>query len=266
MHLTHLHLPGLTRYPHASMIQEHLVRQLLDHKARARVARSPPPPPPPTILTAEFHPVYTLGRRDHQLPPPHLLAHPDPDPQPPPPHPLAHPDPQLPPPPHPLTHPHPAADVHTSQRGGQTTFHGPGQLVAYAILDLQRHGLSARSHVRLLEQAVVAVLAGAPYGLRTGTLARWPGVWTAGVAGEGEGETRRKIASVGVHLRRHVASHGVAVNLETDLRWFEGVVALVAEMASRLAGVDEVRRVEVEDVLSGMDEAARSRYRLSMDG
>lgn len=105
------------------------------------------------------------------------------------------------------------AEFGEARRGGQTTFHGPGQLVAYAVVDLKRHGVSPRGYVRLLEEAVVGTCA--RYGIRGFTTGN-PGVWTS--------ETR-KIAAVGVHLRRNVTSHGVGVNVGTELWWFGRIVA-----------------------------------------
>lgn len=111
-------------------------------------------------------------------------------------------------------------EVWPTQRGGQTTFHGPGQLVFYPILDLKAHyplwpkGLSPRCYVNLLEQTTINTLA--RWGF-TGIRTENPGVW------EEEGE--RKIAALGVHLRRNITSYGVGLNVTTDLRYFDRIVA-----------------------------------------
>src|SRR5689334_13189483 len=127
MRLQHLHLPGLTRYAHASSLQSHLVRALLTSKSNPNFHV-----PSPIILTAEFHPVYTTGRRDAGTLTPAQEA-------------------QL------RCDGH--AEVFEAARGGQTTFHGPGQLVAYPILDLRRHGMSPRCYVHALEEALIKTCA-----------------------------------------------------------------------------------------------------------
>lgn len=97
-------------------------------------------------------------------------------------------------------------------RGGDITFHGPGQLVAYPIVEL-RDPLDLRRYVRTLEAAVIAA-AGA-FGVEAGRVDGLAGVWVAG---------DRKLAAVGVRVRRGVTTHGLALNVNTDLRWFDEVV------------------------------------------
>lgn len=147
MILRHLHLPPLTHYTHAAKVQSQLVARLLAHKA----SPSSTPPPDPTVITAEFHPVYTCGRREIGTVTPKQLKH--------------------------LTSPtsHGRAEFHEALRGGQTTFHGPGQLVAYPILDLRRHQLTARCYVHFLEDCVMKTCA--VYGVQTQRTEN-PGVWT----------------------------------------------------------------------------------------
>ncbi|KAL9006666.1 MAG: hypothetical protein Q9188_000540, partial [Gyalolechia gomerana] len=161
------------------------------------------------------------------------------------------------------------AEHYPSLRGGQTTFHGPGQLTAYLILNLRSHDLTARSYVQFLEDSVIATCA--RFGVK-GYGTENPGVWTL------EG---RKLASVGVHLRRYVSSFGVGVNVSTELRWFESIVmcglvgkratsfeaegiggrsveevgeVLAEVMAGVLCGVEGVREVGEEEVMKAMDE------------
>ena len=108
-------------------------------------------------------------------------------------------------------------DVVEVERGGDVTFHGPGQLVGYPIFDL--HGPPYRQdlhwYLRTLEDALIAALAelGIPAERRTG----YTGVWT----GAGGG---RKIASIGVHVKQWVTWHGFALNVTTDLAQFERIV------------------------------------------
>jgi lipoyl(octanoyl) transferase len=107
--------------------------------------------------------------------------------------------------------------VYRSGRGGQYTYHGPGQRIAYVLLDLNRHGRDVRCHVWRLEEWMIRTLAS--FGLlgerRTGRV----GVWIAAAPG---GEA--KIAAIGVRVRRWVSYHGVALNVSPDLDQFRGIV------------------------------------------
>jgi lipoyl(octanoyl) transferase len=106
--------------------------------------------------------------------------------------------------------------VHRTGRGGQHTYHGPGQLVAYVLLDLNRRGRDVRRHVRSLEAWVIAALAG--YGVKGETRDGRPGIWVR------NGSRDEKIAAIGVRVRRWVTYHGVAINICPDLSHFEGIV------------------------------------------
>jgi lipoyl(octanoyl) transferase len=97
-------------------------------------------------------------------------------------------------------------------RGGDVTFHGPGQLVAYPIVEL-RDPLDLRRYVRTLEAAIIAT--SARFGVGAGRLDGLTGVWVEGA---------RKLAAIGVRVRRGVTTHGLALNVNTDLRWFAEMV------------------------------------------
>lgn len=118
--------------------------------------------------------------------------------------------------------------VFETDRGGDVTFHGPGQIVGYPILQLEGSRRDVRRYVRDLEEVVIRVLASR--GIVGRREARWPGVWV------GEGEKVRKVAAVGVHLSRWVTSHGFALNVSTDLSWFD----LIIPCGIRGAGVSSV--------------------------
>jgi len=94
--------------------------------------------------------------------------------------------------------------VIATDRGGQVTYHGPGQLVAYLLLDLPRAGISVKRLVQLLEQAVVDLLAG--YGIESSARPYAPGVYVEGA----------KIAAVGLRIRRGCSLHGLALNVDLD--------------------------------------------------
>src|SRR5271166_4845894 len=106
--------------------------------------------------------------------------------------------------------------VYASGRGGQYTYHGPGQLVAYVMLDLNRRGRDVRRHVHGLEAWVIAALAG--YGIKGERRDGRPGIWVR------NGSRDEKIAAIGVRVRRWVTFHGVAVNICPDLSHFGGIV------------------------------------------
>jgi len=98
-----------------------------------------------------------------------------------------------------------------TDRGGQVTYHGPGQLVAYLLLDLQRAGLGIRQVVCALEDAVIALVAA--HGIRASARREAPGVYVAGA----------KLASVGLRVRRGCTYHGLALNVALDLSPFAGI-------------------------------------------
>lgn len=110
--------------------------------------------------------------------------------------------------------------VHRTGRGGQFTYHGPGQRVAYVMLDLNRRGRDVRAFVRGLEGWIIGALdrLGVPAGVREGRV----GVW---VERKGAGWAREdKIAAIGVKVRRWVSFHGVSLNVDPDLDHFSGIV------------------------------------------
>lgn len=110
--------------------------------------------------------------------------------------------------------------VHRTGRGGQFTYHGPGQRVAYVMLDLNRRGKDVRGFVRGLEQWIIGALGefGVEADVRDGRV----GVW---VERKGPGWSREdKIAAIGVKVRKWVSFHGISLNVEPDLDHFGGIV------------------------------------------
>src|ERR1017187_6392776 len=101
---------------------------------------------------------------------------------------------------------------HATDRGGDVTYHGPGQLVGYPILDLRDWKRDVGAYVRAVEETIIATLA--DYGIAAGRISKLTGVWVDG----------RKIAAIGVHLSRWVTSHGFALNVSTDLSYFQYIV------------------------------------------
>ncbi|MYN13982.1 lipoyl(octanoyl) transferase LipB [Pusillimonas sp. TS35] len=108
-------------------------------------------------------------------------------------------------------------DVVHTDRGGQVTYHGPGQVVAYCLVDLRRHGLFVKEYVALLEDVLIAYLdsAGVPGACRK---AGAPGVYVPGEGGE-----LAKIAALGIKVRNGCTYHGLALNVDMDLSPFLGI-------------------------------------------
>ncbi|HUU12922.1 MAG TPA: lipoyl(octanoyl) transferase LipB [Terriglobia bacterium] len=103
-------------------------------------------------------------------------------------------------------------EVFETDRGGDITYHGPGQLVGYPILDLTTHRRDLTWYVRSLEEVLIGVAA--DLGVRAARLAGAPGVWVE----------NEKLAALGVHVSRWVTSHGFALNVNTDLSHFDWIV------------------------------------------
>ena len=115
--------------------------------------------------------------------------------------------------------------VFAAGRGGQYTYHGPGQRVAYAMLDLNTRGRDVRQFVRALEDWIIATLA--EFNVVGERRAGRVGVWVVrhDRAPNADGSPREdKIAAIGVKLRRWVSFHGISINLEPNLRHFDGIV------------------------------------------
>jgi lipoyl(octanoyl) transferase len=104
------------------------------------------------------------------------------------------------------------AEVIESDRGGDVTYHGPGQLVAYPILDLRRRNLGAADYVRLLEETMIR--ASAVFGVEAQRVPGRPGVW----AGES------KLGAIGVRVQGGVTTHGLALNIDPDIARFDAIV------------------------------------------
>lgn len=131
------------------------------------------------------------------------------------------------------------------ERGGQVTYHGPGQLVGYLMLDLRRLGLGVRELVTAMEQSLVEVLAS--YGVEAAPKADAPGVYVDGA----------KIASLGLRVRRGCSFHGLALNVDMDMQPFQRInpcgysglrMTQLSELVAEPVGIDEVAR-RLEQVL-----------------
>ena len=131
-------------------------------------------------------------------------------------------------------------EVVATDRGGKSTFHAPGQLVCYPIVDLHRHGKDVKKYVRDLEEALIRTLT--PLGLEATRIDGLTGVWLE--------RPPRKIASIGVHISRWITTHGYALNVDLDPAPFtEWITACGLEDAAFTTIARELERdVSVDDV------------------
>jgi lipoyl(octanoyl) transferase len=170
--LCHVEQLGLIGYAEALQLQQELVAQ-----RKAKLI-------PDTLLLLEHPHVYTLGRnasREHLLFSKKKLG-------------------TL------------KAQVCETDRGGDVTYHGPGQLVGYPIFDLTQHRRDVSWYMRSLEEVFIGVAR--DYDIQAGRLAGAPGVWIG----------NEKLVAMGVHLSRWITSHGFALNVNTDLSYFDWIV------------------------------------------
>lgn len=131
-------------------------------------------------------------------------------------------------------------EVYETDRGGDVTYHGPGQLVSYPILNLRMLGIGAKDYICCLEKAVIRVLS--DYGIEAATRTGYPGVWAGA----------EKIASVGVSISRGVTMHGTALNVSTDINYFSLIVP---------CGIDGVRMTSVLKLTGGSPELSDAAVR-----
>ncbi len=148
-------------------------------------------------------------------------------------------------------------EVIETNRGGKSTFHGPGQLVCYPILDLNRHGKDLKRYVRELEQAIIGTVA--PFGLEAMPIEGLTGVWLD--------RPPRKLASIGVHVSRWVTTHGYALNVDLDPAPFtEWITACGLEDAQFTTMAQELGRpIGVEDVRPAAIAAIADVFELQLD-
>ena len=170
---------------------------------------------PETVIFLEHRPVITLGRRADAAAELHVPSGAD-------------------------------VEIVETDRGGKSTYHGPGQLVCYPILDLTRHGTDVKRYCRDLEEALIRTLA--PFGLEATCIEGLTGIWLE--------RPPRKIASIGVHVAKWITTHGYALNVDLDpapfTQWItacgleDAQFTTIARELGRPVAVDEVRPVAAE--------------------
>jgi lipoate-protein ligase B len=177
--------------------------------------------PQDLLLLVEHPPVVTLGRSSKQK---HLVASPE-------------------------FLQSKGVELFEVERGGDVTFHGPGQLVGYPIIDLKRHRQDLHWYLRKIEEALISSLD--DYGIPGERNTAYTGVWTRG----------KKIASIGVHARDWVTWHGFALNVTTDLSYFDlivpcGIDGVVMTSIARELGSDDISMQDVRDRVTARFAAA----------
>ncbi len=211
---------GTLDYKTAWDYQEQLFGEIVALKVRNRAAAEGDPLPTPNYLLFCQHPhVYTLGKSGK---PEHLLLSGD----------------QL---------ERVGASFYPINRGGDITYHGPGQLVGYPILDLDNFFTDIHKYMRLLEEAVILTLA--DYDLDAGRIPGLTGVWLD----HQRQEHPRKICAMGVKSSRWVTMHGFALNVNTDLSYFGHIIPCgIADKAVTSMAAELGREVPLESVETRM--------------
>ncbi len=134
--------------------------------------------------------------------------------------------------------------LHITGRGGKITYHGPGQRVAYVMIDLRRRGIDVRAFVRGLEMWVIAALAG--FGIHAVRRAGRVGIWVPRADGRDD-----KIAAIGIRIRQGVSFHGIAVNVNPDLAHYAPIVPC----GIRGHGITSLAALGVDADLAAVDRA-----------
>jgi len=141
-------------------------------------------------------------------------------------------------------------EFHATDRGGDITYHGPGQIVGYPILDLADHRRDIRWYVEQLEETMIR--ATRDFGIEAQRVPGKHGIWVG--SADGTAAAEEKLAALGVHLSRWVTSHGFAYNVSTDLRYFDLIVP---------CGIQDARATSLERILGRDVETAEAKARLS---
>lgn len=139
--------------------------------------------------------------------------------------------------------------VHKIGRGGELTYHGPGQRVVYFMLDLNKRGRDVRGFVHKLEALIIAALA--DFGVKSEMRDDRIGVWVVNPDG-----SENKIAAIGVRVRKWISFHGIAINVETDLSHYGGIVPC----GIRDHGVTSLTELGIGASMSDLDQALQSAF------
>ena len=181
---------GLVGYKHAWDLQEKIFASIVSEKIRLRTAENTIDKPENYLFFCEHNPVYTLGKSGQMS---NLLLK----------------EAEL---------ENRNIDFYKINRGGDITFHGPGQIVGYPIIDLDQFFTDIHKYLRYLEEAVILTIA--EYGIEGGRIPGLTGVWLDA----DDVSKSRKICALGVKCSRWVTMHGFAFNINTDLTYFDHII------------------------------------------
>lgn len=210
----HFQYLGLIDYKEAWDYQERLFRETVDQKIRIRNGESDEPTKN-YLLFCEHPHVYTLGKSGDKS---HLLLNED-----------SLRDNQ--------------ASFYEINRGGDITYHGPGQLVVYPIFDLDHFFSDIHKYLRFLEESVIQTLQ--EYGIKAGRVDGLTGVWV-----DGDQPTARKICAIGVKSSRWVTMHGIGFNINSDLSYFSHIIPCGIQDKSVTSLAQELgREVPMDEVI-----------------
>jgi lipoyl(octanoyl) transferase len=149
--------------------------------------------------------------------------------------------------------------VHWTGRGGQLTYHGPGQRVAYLMLDLRKRGADLRAYVSGLEDWIIAALA--ELGIRGERRAGRIGIWVAQPDGRED-----KIAAVGVRIRHWITYHGISINVAPDLAHYDGIVPCgIRATEQEPFGVTSLQKLGSDATMRDLDEALRRTFDAALE-
>ena len=190
-----------------------LKRQEEEFKKRIVFRKRKEPLPEDIVFFVEHQPVYTLGRHADDR---HLLL----------------PEAML---------KEKGIETMRIERGGDITYHGPGQLTVYPILDMQRYGLGVKDYVDLLEETVILTLR--DYGILGERIEGKTGVWIGKDTVE-----ERKISAIGIKCSRYVCMHGVALNVSSDMTGFAGIVPCGLRQGVTSISLETGREVDFDEV------------------
>ncbi len=195
------------RYKDAWDMQTAIHKSLIDLKILRRDNNATVPDTIHQIIFCEHHPVYTLGKSgslDNLLLSEKELSNKD-------------------------------IDFFKINRGGDITYHGPGQITGYPILDMDFIYTDIHRYIRDIEEAIIKTIAN--FGLKGERLEGYTGVW---ILKKNEGEKNRKICAIGVHMSRWVTMHGFALNVNTDLSYFENIIPCgIAEIDKTVTSISK---------------------------
>ena len=204
---------GLIDYKEAWDYQEKLLKEAVDLKIAFRNGQTTEIPQNYLLFCQHPH-VYTLGKSGKQE---HLLLNEE----------------QL------KVH---EATYYKINRGGDITYHGPGQLVVYPIFDLEQFFTDIHKYMRLLEEAVILTLT--DFGIESGRVEGLTGVWI-----EGDTDRARKICAMGVKCSRWVTMHGIGFNVNTDLNYFSHIIPCGIDDKAVTSMQQELRhKIDLEEV------------------